>query len=268
MAAKQIYECEYCETKFKTAERLVDHKIICKIIVNPSSAKSDAVTDPLVETIGGDPTAALKIIKHLVRRIDSMEKDLTSLKTALAVKIDTLEWLNKSVRPPESPDHTFTAFMTHLINISPDKYTELLTNLEHNVFLEWLKSTISSNISEYIRQIPQYTHRPIFVISSTTTRSETFRVFYYNMSNDDPIPLWKPIPDDIFDTIWYYLSKKILAAINEWRNQTDLSESEENIFQTTLLKIIDNKKANTYIKEIRHLVCVRLQYTRITYELT
>jgi hypothetical protein len=266
MAATAKYECKHCDSRFKSAQRLVDHEVICRIIVDPTAKQE--TPDPLIETLETEPQAALKIIKHLVKRITAMEKDLINLKAHLAIKIDTLEWLNKSVVPPQNPQYTFSAFMTAIVTIAPAEFDLLFENLRQQTFAEWLKHVINKNVAAYTQHIPAYTQRPIFVVASTTTKTETHRVFYYHISNDDAVPLWKEAPDDIFETIWFHMCKGIVKALGEWRReQTRLSETDENAYQTTLLKVIDTNKEKAYIRDMRAILLKRLQHSSVTYEL-
>lgn len=266
MAATAKYECTYCDSRFKSAQRLVDHEAICRIITDPAAKQE--TPDPLIETLETEPRAALKIIKHLVKRITAMEKDLTNLKAHLAIKIDTLEWLNKSVVPPQTPQHTFTAFINAIITFSQAEYDLLFENLRQQTFAEWLKHAITKNVNAYTQLIPAYTQRPIFVVATTTTKTETHRVFYYHISNDDVAPVWKETPDDIFETIWFHMCKSIIKAMGDWRrDQTYLSETDETAYQTTLLKVIDTNKEKTYIRDMRTILLKRLQHSSVTYEL-
>lgn len=266
MAAQAKYECTHCDNRFKTAQRLVDHETICRIIADPGAKQE--TPDPLIETIETDPRAALKIIKHLVKRITTMEKDLENLKSRLAVKIDTLDWLNKNIVPPQTPAHTFAAFMTHIVTIAPNVFETLTDNLSSNIFAEWLTRAVTKNVTAYIKNITTYTQRPIFVIASTTPRTETHRVFYYHISNDETAPLWKEAPDDLFETIWFHMCRGIVKALGEWRNNARLCATDETAYQTTLLKVIDTAKEKTYIRDIRTILLRHLQYSGATYELS
>jgi hypothetical protein len=270
------YTCNYCSADFKRSQKLADHESICKIITNPfaaSTATTDEDPDPIEEKLEAAYKSApelYKLIKYLVKRQNKLESEIMELKKAAAVKVNILDWANKSLSPPITTDNatTINFFMSKISHVTSSQIKDLLDgNMKPN---EWIKKTINQNLDNYIECVPVVTHRPILVVVNNSSATHVLcKVYCFGKWADaaDNRPCWKETPD-LRETIWDRLLKNILLLMTKWRDGQILDETAENLYQSILLKIIGSHNIEyEYFKLIKECLIHKLKYPTLTYQL-
>lgn len=265
MSSAAKYQCAYCEHQFRLPQKWLDHESICKLLADPTQYQPQD-DDPIVTMIENSTTTTYKILKHLARRQQQLEKDLIEIKKQAAVKIDTLEWLQQSVTP--APTNTIKQFIDIVTAVnSTDDIDDLLSTPTP---IDWIAEHFTTAVTTYKKQITAYTQRPIFiVVTNPSAANPSSKMFYYcNPTDSDPIPLWKETTQ-IHEAIWDRMCKNTIKAMGEWRsaNKAHSTPADEKIYQGILLKVIDTKKEPAYHKKIKGILIDQLKYPTITYHL-
>jgi len=270
--------CSYCGNEYKNKKRWYEHEIICEIMHKKPTASTYTNSHSLIEhnnnnnnnnndTIA-NPNITLEtlynVIKEVVKKQYSLEKEVALLKKHTIMKTSVLEWLGQNIKPILPLKSLLNAFTK--IEITDIEY------LLRCSVIEYLNYVIERNIDTYMTKHTNKYEYPIFIyenISHTYRNSSVMafiKIYYYNFD----VQQW--IDDDIIGkTLWNNIQNNMIIKLNEWKkNCSDKTDNIEIEFQTTLLKIIESKKEDTHIKTIKNIVYNKLKtnINSVSYQFT
>ena len=254
--------CSYCGKSFGKKKLWYEHECICEIVHCPTIEKQE--TQDEEDKVEISQQTLYNVLKIVIQKQKQQENEIKELKKHISVKININDWLNDNLKPTLSKNEMINTFVTLEPLVDGDN-KDLKYLFEHSAIQDSIKNILERNIEKYKSTYPKQSDWPIFVYND--------KIYLYEINK------WIEVTTSLSNKIWSTISNKFLQILTEWKTYLIANYSDycskinaqnpmqiiytkddlDNIFNSTLLKLIDTTKINTYCKVIKLILIEKIK---------
>jgi hypothetical protein len=191
------YQCKFCRKEYKEKFNLDRHVVCCEYF-HKTIRQQDNEAEVSAEYIP-PPNKMYLLIQDLMLRVDKLEKENAKLKSVQKRKMNIIEWLNQSSRPP--PIISFDQFMSILLESVPQHLEDVFSdNLLSG--LQKLFTNCITKLGTGMLELP---------LCAFANRPNTFYV-YQPIENNSTLYHWKMFSAEEFDTCIERIANRFIYA--------------------------------------------------------